>query len=120
MLLDTTVLVDALRGREEAVEFIEDLEDRPAVSVVTVGELYVGIGRDEEAQLKRFLSVFRALPIDGAIARQAGYWRRDFAPSHGVSLADALIAATAGAHQLEFVTHNTKHFPMLEAVTVPY
>ena len=120
MLLDTTVLVDALRGRAEAITYVEELADRPSVSVISVGELYAGVRPEEEEQLARFLSVFRVLPVDEEVARQGGYWRRDFGPSHGTSLPDALIAATAATRELELATHNTKHFPMLDAVTVPY
>lgn len=120
MLLDTTVLVDALRGRAEAVTYIEELADQPAVSVISVGELYAGVRSEEEDELVRFLSIFRVLPVDAAIARQGGYWRRDCGPSHGTSLTDALVAATADVHQLKLATHNTKHFPMLDPVIVPY
>lgn len=120
VLLDTTVLVDALRGKEEAITYIEALVDPPAVSVVSVAELYAGVRPEEEEELARFLSIFRVLPIENKTARQAGYWRRDFGPSHGPSLTDTLIAATATGHDLELVTHNAKHFPMLDRVTVPY
>lgn len=120
MLLDTTVLVDALRGREDAVSFIEELPDQPAVSVISVGELYAGVRPEEEEELARFLSIFRLLSVNDDIARQAGYWKRDFGPSHGTSLADALIAATASVYEKPFATHNTKHFPMLDRAHVPY
>ncbi len=51
--------------------------------------------------------------------RKGGLYRRDYGPSHGVGLADALIAATAELHQAKFVTLNARHFPMVE-VEVPY
>ena len=120
MLLDTTVLVDALRGRKAAVAYMEELPDRPNVSVISIGELYAGVRPEEEDELAHFLSIFRVLEVNEEVARQGGYWRRDFGPSHGTSLTDALIAATAAAHELELATHNTKHFPMLDAVVVPY
>jgi predicted nucleic acid-binding protein len=49
-----------------------------------------------------------------------GLWRRDFGPSHGVGLADAVIAATAAEKGATLVTTNRKHFPMLTSVLVPY
>ncbi|EKD91792.1 MAG: hypothetical protein ACD_29C00373G0001, partial [uncultured bacterium] len=38
---------------------------------------------------------------------------------HGTGLADAIIAATALHNELELVTLNTRHFPMLKTVK-PY
>lgn len=119
-LLDTTVLIDAVRGREEVISYLEGLDDAPVVSVVTVAELYAGVRPDEEEALARFLSIFRILPVDDVVARRAGYWRRDFRPSHGTSLTDALNAAMADKFDLELVTHNVKHFPMLEHIAAPY
>jgi len=120
VLLDTTVLVDALRGHPEALRYIEQLPDRPAISSVTVAELYAGVRAEEEEALHQFVSIFNVFPVNVSVAQQAGYWRRDFGPSHGTSLTDAMIAATAATEDSEFVTHNTKHFPMLEQVRVPY
>ncbi len=119
-LLDTTVLVDALRGRSEALRYIGALPEQPAISSVTVAELYAGVRPDEEEDLGRFVAIFRVLPVDAAVAEQAGYWRRDYGPSHGTSLTDAMIAATAAAHGVALATHNIRHFPMLDRAAVPY
>ena len=53
-------------------------------------------------------------------AVRGGLFRRDYGKSHGVGLADALIAATAELAQATLVTLNAKHFPMLPTVLVPY
>lgn len=70
--------------------------------------------------MESFLLAFELVPVTPEIARQGGRYRRDFRPSHGTSLADALIAATATARDAVLVTFNTKHFPMLKDVQVPY
>jgi predicted nucleic acid-binding protein len=57
--------------------------------------------------------------LDEEIAKRGGLIRRDYGRSHGIGLADALIAGTALVHNLIRVTLNRKHFPMVE-VTVPY
>ena len=46
--------------------------------------------------------------------------RRQYHKSHNISLADALIAATAEQYQAKLVTLNSKHFPMTKDVIVPY
>ena len=121
VLLDTDILIDYLRDREEAVDYLENSERPLRVSAVTVGELYSGVreGRERLA-LAEFLRGFQIIPVDAEIAAKGGLLCRDFRKSHGVGLADAMIAATAEIHALEFVTLNRKHFPMLKNVSVPY
>lgn len=60
------------------------------------------------------------IEISGEIAEKGGFYRRDFGPSHGVDLNDAIIAATAEVEAKSLVTLNRKHFPMLKNILVPY
>src|SRR5947209_13945454 len=121
LLLDTDVLIDYLRGQAKAVAFIDGLTDDQILSAITVAELYAGV-RDgaERTALDAFVAAFEVVPVDDAIAIQGGLYRRDFGKSHGVGLADALIAATAECQGATLVTLNQKHFPMLTTVQVPY
>lgn len=115
ILLDTDVLIDFLRGRPEAREFIAALPRDVAVSAITVAELHVGVREGHERQaLDALLATFQILPLDAETARQGGLLRRDYGKSHGVGLNDALIAATARNHDLPLATLNHKHYPMLE------
>jgi predicted nucleic acid-binding protein len=121
LLLDTDVLVEYLRGRPEAIEYLEGLESDLFVSVVSVAELFSGVkGDEEERSLGQFLLAFTALPVTEGVARLGGLYRWDFRPSHGTGLADALIAATAEDNDANLVTFNRRHFPMVSKVTVPY
>ena len=120
LLLDTDVLVDYLRDRDEAVTYLEAHAESILISAVTVAELYAGVREGTERhRLAQFLAVMEIIPVDAAIAQKGGLYRRDYGPSHGVGLADALIAATAELHQARLVTLNARHFPMMEVV-VPY
>ncbi|MBI4483197.1 MAG: type II toxin-antitoxin system VapC family toxin [Acidobacteria bacterium] len=120
-LLDTDVLVDHLRGRRKAAEFLQRLEGELLVSAITVAELYSGIrGQEEMDALEEFLLAFQIVPVDEEVAKGGGLLRRQYGSSHGTGLADALIAACAERRDARLVTLNAKHFPMLEGVTVPY
>jgi predicted nucleic acid-binding protein len=120
LLLDTDVLVEYLRGREEAIEYLEGLTSDLYLSVISVAELFAGVkGDEEERSLKQFLPAFVVLPVTEKVAWLGGLYRRDFRPSHGTGLADALIAATAEDNGVRLVTFNRRHFPTVE-VTVPY
>ena len=121
MLVDTDILIDYLKDVPEAVEFVEAHIDQIFVSAITVAELYQGVRDGEERMaLEDFLSVVTPLETDGAIAKVAGLYRRQYKASHNSGLADCLIAATAKAHCLPLKTLNTKHFTMIADVESPY
>jgi predicted nucleic acid-binding protein len=121
LLIDTDILIDYLRDREEAANALEPRIGEAYLSVMTVAELYQGVreGR-ERIRLAQTLSAFTILTITTEIAEKAGLWSREFRKSHGSGLADCLIAATADAHGLRLMTLNGKHYPMLDAVYIPY
>lgn len=121
LLFDTDVLIDFLRGQADAVAFLKKTRRPLRVSAATVAELYVGVREDDEREvLERFLGLMEVVDLTADIARQAGLWRRDFGPSHGTGLVDALIAASAESCGSTLVTLNAKRYPMLEAVLAPY
>jgi hypothetical protein len=121
LLPDTDVLVDFLRGYPDAVAYVKSQGERIVLSAVVVAELYAGVKDDEELQrMDEFLSQFTVLPVTWELARSAGLLRRDYRKSHGVGLADAILAATAKAYGAEVGTLNVKHYPMLKGLKPPY
>lgn len=121
ILPDTDVLVDFLRGHEKAVAFVNANASRIVLSSVVVAELYAGVQGDaEEATLDRFISLFRVIPVDTGIARTGGLFKRDYSKSHGVGLADAIMAATAESANAELKTLNVKHYPMIPGLSPAY
>lgn len=121
VLLDTDVLIEYLRGRPRAKAYFDELDAKPLISSITVGELYTGVRNDlEEEELRGFLRAFEAVPLSRQIAEVGGFYRRDFGTSHGVGFADAMIAGTARIRGVSLVTFNVQHFPMLDDVCAPY
>ena len=121
LLIDTDVLVDYLRGHGKAVAFVGARSTRIILSSVVVAELYAGVRGDrEEAALEAFVSLFRVVPVEGEIARKGGLYKRDYGRSHGVGLADAILAATAEVEDAELKTLNTKHDPMFKGLRPAY
>jgi len=120
-LVDTNILIDYLRGRSEAVRFLEGVRGRLLISVLTVAELYAGVRDGDEGQrLGAFLEAFEIAPLTPALAEQGGLYRRDYGSSHGTDLVDALLAATAQAAKARLATLNRRHFPMFTRILVPY
>ena len=121
LLVDTDVVVEYLRGSKSAITFLEKLEGNLFLSVITVAELFAGVSGTEERQsVDQFLQAFSIIPVDEELAKEGGLYRKKFSPSHGVGLADALIAATADRIHATLVTFNRRHFPMLKDIKIPY
>ena len=119
LLLDTTVLIDALRGRPAAdrLRALRDTSDPPFVCAINVEELWRGARRSEEAAIRRLLRGLRVAPLGRSEGERAGRWRGAFA-AKGITLsqADCLIAAAALAVGARLATGNPEDFPMSELV----
>jgi predicted nucleic acid-binding protein len=119
-LLDTSVFIARESGRP-----LGDLPNQVAVSVVSIGELQLGVlaAADDRSRARRAdtLALARAadpMPISEAVmttwaklvadCRTAGIQRT-------VKLTDALIAATAVEHGLPVVTQDDDYNQMAEA-----
>lgn len=115
LLLDTTVLIDALRGRSAAARLREarGKTDPPLICAVNVEELWRGIRPGEAQAVETLVAGMRLAPLGAEEGRRAGAWRREFA-SRGISLsqADCLIAAAAVGVGARLATGNPRHFPM--------
>ena len=121
ILLDTDVLVDFFRGHRKAMAFVGTYNARIILSPIVVAELYAGVKGDaEQAALQDFVSLFRVVPVTAEIGKTAGLYKRDYGKSHGVGIADAILAATAEAEDAELKTLNTKHYPMLKNLKPAY
>ena len=118
VLLDTTVVIDLLRGREEAIERLRALRqagDGGYVCAITVEETVRGLRPREHDAAQRLFAGLRIVPLGEREGWQAGEWRRAYA-SRGRTLAqaDCLVAAAALAIGGRLATANKKDFPMTE------
>jgi len=114
-LLDSTVLIDFLRGRPAVrrVQFLRAAGDVPGTTAINVEEIVRGLRHDEHDAARQLFAGLVIVPITDAEGWQAGQWRRESA-ARGVTLwqADCLIAAAAARLHAVLVTGNPKDFPM--------
>jgi len=120
-LVDTDVFVDFLRGNEQATTFIMRHAEHIVLSAIVLAELYSGVrGEDELVELDGLARLFPVKDVDKEVVRLGGLLRQRYGKSHGVGLADALLAATAQRYGLLLKTLNTKHYPMFQGLEPAY
>ena len=120
LLVDTDVLIWLLRGKgsaRAAVEACSSVE----ISAVAYMELLQGVRSNAELRLLRRTvrrSGWRILPLTEAIGHRATLYIERFGLSHGLRLADALIAATAVEAGAALLTGNARHYRCISEVSV--
>ena len=124
VLLDTSVLIDHLRGYPAAHDALRDAatkRNRFVAAVLTKLEVLAGMRPSEDQVIRRLLSTLDWLDVDEAIADNAGRLANYYLKSHpGIDPVDYVIAATAGRADAILWTRNLKHFPMFPDLKAPY
>lgn len=120
---DFDVLIDVLRTYEPSRALLKS-ETRPSlISALVVAELHAGVREGaERVVLDDLITLFEVVAMSVEDGIRGGLFRRDWKPSHGTGLIDAILAAQTERLGAELVTLNATHFPMLgsDAVRVPY
>lgn len=120
MLIDTDVLIWNMRGNTNAAELLDNVEGF-TLSAVSYMELVQGVrDKSELRALRKALQYWKAViqPLDSEISARAMFLIETYALSHGLQLADALIAATAITLGEPLVTANDKHYRMIDGLEV--
>ena len=120
-LLDTSFVISLARGEDLT---LDDRPEEAAISAVTLCGLHHGVlvATDEQRPGRLATLIFAerrfaALPIDTRIAPYYGRLLAETRRQRGKKLqtADALIAATAAAHELPLITRD-RDFANLDSI----
>ena len=122
-LVDTSVLIDYLRGHQGAADLLE--QERAAAplhaSEITRLEILAGMRTAEEDGTRSLVSTLIWHPVDAEVAEEAGSLGRRWLPSHhSIDSADLAIAATAIRLGVRLLTRNVRRFPMFTDLHAPY
>ena len=119
VIVDTDILIDIGRGNERAIAYLESLESSKglAVSAVTYMELLVGCENKREQQaVKRFVRRFEVIALTEAISGKAVELLLEYRLSHGLLIADALIAATAIERNAPLASRNQRDYRFIDGL----
>lgn len=126
-LIDTSVLIEAERGRLDLSQHISLTSTDYFLSVITASELLHGLhraaGSAASARRRKFieesLERFPVLDIDLDTAREHSRIWADLAKAGKIiGMNDLWIAATCVCHDLKLVTYNVREFKRIPGLEV--
>jgi predicted nucleic acid-binding protein len=117
LLVDTDIIIDALKGIKPARDLFRRQEIDIYCSILTKKELLSkeGLVSSEKKRIEEMLSKLKILRIDNSIHLQFA----DLLQKYGdrpEAIADYIIAATALAKRLPLLTRNKKHFEHIKEI----
>ncbi len=124
LVVDTSVLIDHLRGDERAVRrlraAVEGGDELWSVAVVRT-EILAGARPEEQPAITGLLDRLRWVDVTVDLADSAGRLAARFLRSHqGVDTVDYLVAACVQKLGAELLTLNVRHFPMFPDLEPAY
>ncbi len=113
-VVDTSVIVDFLRGRSYAAQLIREIakEGEIGISAVSHAEIFAAVQPEVETVTGDVLDGFTSFDVTPALARRAGALLNQ-ARSRGdqADIGDAVIAATAIELDVPLVTPDIDRYP---------
>ena len=114
-LTDSNAVIDFCNGKLplEGRNLLFTIE-QPIISIITHIEVmgFAAIKKDEEKQLKDFISIARIIPLDLQESLKTIELRQQFR----IKLPDAVIAATALVYDLTLITRNAADFKNIAGI----
>ena len=115
LVVDTDVLIDALRGDNRARAWLATIEPQVlGIPVLVWMEILLGVRDKREQQVvSQELARYVILHLESSDSQNAQQWFGRFHLSHGIGIMDCLIAAIAVRVGKPFYTFNLKHFQVI-------
>ncbi|MFH1073165.1 MAG: PIN domain-containing protein [Nanoarchaeota archaeon] len=126
VILDTTALIDLLRGEPDIIGRIKELEKRNiplSTTTVSVFEIWQGVGslthEKKRLKIRLLLESLATYSFDIPAAKEAGTIHAYLKESGKViDPEDSLIAGIAKIHRETILTRNTTHFRRIEELKI--
>jgi predicted nucleic acid-binding protein len=116
IIVDTDVLIWILRGDrmvgETFKKVVAETKGYIFITPIQIAEIYKGLRTKEKLKVETFLETLNVIDIDKNIGRIAGEFLNKYESSHNVTIADAIIGASAKINLFKLWTLNKKHYPM--------
>ena len=121
-IVDSNVLVDAIRNRQPALRFLDAAADAGALwsSVLVRSELWVRSRPGEDDRMEELIGRIAWHDVTPSIADHAGRLGAPYRLTHHIGVVDLIIAATTIELGGDVATLNVRDFPMFPGLQPPY
>ena len=117
-LLDTTMIIDHLRGNKRVNSCLEEIGQQGDIvgcCCINIAETYTGMREKEKEKTDRFIESLYYFEVTKQTAKLAGQLRRRYIKKgETLSTADVIIVATAMNYDVTLLTKNVQHYPFPE------
>lgn len=119
-LLDTTIIIDHLRGNKKVNSYLERIGQRGDIAgccCINIAETYAGMRKKEKEKTDRFIESLYYFEVTKEVAKLAGELRQKcFKKGKTLATTDVIITAAAMIYNLILITKNVKHYPFSELI----
>lgn len=125
MIVDTTILIDILRGHAPAQEKLKTLEQQhiplqtTSISVFELFQDMQQLSAEKQEKIKNLISALQIISFDEIAAEEAGILRAKLQQEGNIlDPEDCMIAGIALTHHETLLTRNTKHFSRITGLKI--
>jgi predicted nucleic acid-binding protein len=123
-IIDTDILTDTSRNKSEAITYLQNLQVTSTLAISAVTQMELIVGCTNKADLRKaenFLKQFSIIKIDQDISDKSVELLKFYRLSHGLLIADSLIAATAIVWDYPLATKNQRDYKFIQELKLlPY
>ncbi|HZS47540.1 MAG TPA: PIN domain-containing protein [Blastocatellia bacterium] len=110
VLIDTNIIARILAGDIGLAKMVINLDDPVINAIVWIETIQGSKSKSEIRSIEQYLDSYQLIPIDDEVSEEARRLIKQYSNSHGLMLADSIVAATCVVYNLELLTLNLKHF----------
>jgi len=114
-IADTNIFIQIFRGDADLKNRIESM-NAAVISIVFLELLQGSKDKAELRRIEKYLDRFTVFHFDEAVSKKSIELVKTYSKSHGLLLADAIIAATCLEKDLELMTFNVKDFKFIHGL----
>ena len=124
--VDTDILIDFYRNCQPSIDFLDyyySMDGILAIFSITQMELYIGCRNKRElTETVKFLKQYEVVHFSRSISKKTVKLIREYNLSHGLLMADAIIAATVLVSEGQLFSKNASDFVFIKNLNVnrPY
>lgn len=120
IICDTNILIELYKNNQTIISNLRKIgEENIAITSITAGELIYGALNKKELQIiKKDIDNLDVIHMNELISQKFILLMLKYSKSHGLTIPDAIIAATAIVSNTNLYTMNTKDFKFIEGLTL--